>query len=450
MDPSGGSPNFIILFGIALGIAFLALLIFILSRFFKKDNEITKIDAYLKNQNYKKALSTAQKYLHDNPNDFMLKYYIAQAYEGMRNYTAAVGFYEKASIAASVTGHEEIKNSIYLKAANLYHKLGKLKEALGYYVMILNKSPKNLKALYEASTLLFQMKNYKKAKGYLETILKVKPENFRARFLLGQILYSLSDYKNANSHLSYILEKLKNDDVFLDKVRLLLGDTKAKLKQYDEAVSTLFPFISRPDYINDVLPKVIDFLIQGNNVKKAIEVANQNMGRVEQIQKAKIMYHLGNAYFKSSEIFKALDWWKKAYKANPRFTDLKETLKSHEMILNNPKMEYFFSTTDSVFGTFILKMLKIHTSNEVIRKKAYWIIKSENDVFVVYRKPFAVICPELDELERLLRQDLVSNLNVVIYSLYGLNDNCNNQFLIQQVEVVEKQALVKLVNATPL
>ncbi len=448
MNSFGGSPNFVILFGIALGIAVIGLILFVLSRFFKKDNEITKVDTFLKSGNYKKALNIAQKYMNDNPNDFMLKYYIAQAYEGLRNYTAAVGFYEKASIAASLTGHQEIKTSINIKAASLYQKLGRPKEALGYYVLVLEKNPKNIKALYEISDLLYQMKNYKKAKDYLENLLKVKPENFRARFLLGKAYYQLNDYNSANSHLSYITKNIKNDKVFLNKVQLLLSDVKIKLKQYDEAVNLLTPFLSSPEHIGDVLIKIIDTLIKGKKVKKAIEIANQYIDRVDQVQKAKIMYHLGNAYFKLSEIFKALNWWKKAYSTNPMFTDLKDTLKSHAMILNNPKMEFFFSTNASIFGKFVMSMLKVHKVSDNVRKDAYWIVKSGDDVHIVYRKPFAMTCPELDELERLLRQDLVSNLNVVVYSLYGLNDKCSNKFLIQQVEVVKEKDLVKLVNAT--
>lgn len=95
-----------------------------------------KIEMYLEDQNFDKARSLCLRRIDSQPNDFVIKYYLGQALEGLKDYPGAVVYYEKAAIIAASSENDPIRTQLFLKTASLFKKMHKDKQALGYFAML--------------------------------------------------------------------------------------------------------------------------------------------------------------------------------------------------------------------------------------------------------------------------------------------------------------------------
>lgn len=432
---------------IAAGLLVVGLIIILVSKLVRKDNSLSTMEKNLKQKNYSKVLSTGQSFVDQNINDYLIKYYMAQAYEGMQDLAKAAEFYEMALIAANEQGHIEISTQLKLKAAHIYKKMHRPKEALGYYMMVLEKQPRHSKALYEAGEIFYKMQNYRKAKEHMELLVKMKPDNLRAKYLMASIYYQLGDYSKAAKLLADLREKLPKEDAMLTKTLFLLSDSYVNLRNYGNAAEVIRPLLQTKNHFDKALLKMIECYIYAEKFPQAIKLANENLNRVNKAQKTRILYSIASAYFKHGDISKALHLWKKAFKIDPNFMDLKDIMRRYKIILETPGLEKLFSNNATEFQGFVEKLIPEPMIIRVEKRDNFWAFVGKEGVYVAYKRPFAMNVHDLDEVERIFRNDVAATMNYFLYSLYGLGEGTKNHVLFRKMTVYSTDELVRMVRA---
>jgi tetratricopeptide (TPR) repeat protein len=440
--------NITVLIGIAVGIFAAVAIILTMVKFLKKDNALVTIDKLLKAGNYKKALNTALPYLKEHPMDFMIRYYIGQAYEGLADPVNAIAYYEKASVAMAENESSALRNQVLLKIADLFKKKRNLKEAMGYYAMILDKDPHNMRALYPLSEILFEQGNFKKAKQYLDTIVKLKPDNLKARFLLAKVSVKVNLLQDAAAQLKSVVQSAKPaEEELKNSAVLFLADIYLSMKNFREAIQLLKPLLDNKQYFEDVLIKIVDSLIKINELKQAIELANRNSGRINKLKEAQIYYLIATAYFKDGEVYKAVKNWEISFKSNPSFRDNKDIVQKYAPIINNPKMEMYFTNNLTFFENLCLEMLKNSYVKQIIKKESFWILETSDNNYAMYRLAHPLSKIELADIDDLISRQFHASSQYLIYSLFGTSAEAKEQLdKLNKARVIEGDEFVKAVN----
>ncbi|OHD57598.1 MAG: hypothetical protein A2Y33_06050 [Spirochaetes bacterium GWF1_51_8] len=431
------------LFWIALGIGVVAVILIIVFRYLKKDNAMGSVESLIKTGNFSKALALAQKHQKGNPNDYVVKYYIAQAYEGLHDYDSAAHYYEKASVAASSSHNDEMKPQIYLKVGQLYKKKRMYKEALGYFLLVLDKIPTHSKVLYEASSLLFDTKNFQKAKGYLETLVKIKPDNVKARLLLGKSCYHLNEFNDAASHLEPLVAKMQNSDPDYKDAVYYLADALALTKRYDKAVDALSNLMNDKMIFEDVLLKIVNVLVRSNNLQRIMDFSNRYLNVVSPSTKVALLYESGSALFKDGEVYRALYLWRDAATIDKNYKDLPDILKKYRVLLDNPKMENILSKNTVQFQDYVGRFLRLRTASQIIKQQNYWIIKQSDTSYVICKVPFPLTPMDLEGISKDLKSEVIANFTINVYSLFGLTPECGNHFVFRKINLVQGADFLK-------
>lgn len=418
--------NLTLLIWIGIALFVLGLGIFFLVRFLSRDTALTGVEKALANRNYKKALSLTQKYAVQHPNHYLLKYYMAQAYEGLQDYAKAVEYYEKASVAASASGmgQDSIALQMYLKIAELYNKIKRKKEALGYYVMVLDRSSNNSKALYAASEILYDMKNYRKARDYLEMLVRFKGDHFRGRFLLAKVYVQLNMVNEAITPLTEIMKNYKvNNDPFIHSVRFLLGDCYSRIKNYQKAIEFYRILLDVSDYFEDAFVRIVDNYIKSNRLKETEDLVSKYSGRLSKIRLAEAWYLIAAAYFKDDEIYMALRLWERIQKTVPVYKDVKDLLSTYDVLVKYPQLETYFSKKESLLEAYLQRVVKARFVKQTVREESYWIMDTGDTIHVFFRKPLPVTEKDILDIERTVERQFPASSSYTFYSIFGVHSS---------------------------
>ncbi|HCX02718.1 MAG TPA: hypothetical protein DHO02_10190, partial [Syntrophaceae bacterium] len=145
------------------------------------------------------------------------------AYGEMKQYAASAEHYEK---AVRLGARDQ---TLYYNLAYTYTKLGREKEAVGYYEKI---SPANKKTLSIIAHYYLKEKKYAKAIQYYQRILKLEPKKASSYASLG---YAWLSSGNADKAIEYYLKALKYDRED-DEIYANLGAAYEKKGLYPEAL----------------------------------------------------------------------------------------------------------------------------------------------------------------------------------------------------------------------
>ncbi len=138
-----------------------------------------------------------------------------------------------------------VKENKLLDKARKFIESGNLDEAEGLLNKLLNKSKKNIEALFLSGCIKFNRNEFSKAVDIFKTILNKNPENLSIHLNLGVALNGLKDYDNAMLHLKKVISK--QPDNFIAHYNL--GSSYKHLQLYQEAKSSYLKVISiNPDY----------------------------------------------------------------------------------------------------------------------------------------------------------------------------------------------------------
>jgi tetratricopeptide (TPR) repeat protein len=412
-----------------------------------KYNPIQEIEKFINAGEFKKAQELTQKELQKSPTSFVLKYYMGQALEGMQEFSQAASFYEKAAVSATVEGNDEMKPALFLKVANLYKKKHKNEEAIGYYMMVLDKAPQNPKALLDVAEILVETNKTKRAQGFLETLLKIAPNNLKGRYLMAQVGFNNQDYNLCTEHLNFLLSHIPANDPLYPKASLLLADSYLHIKRYEEALPVLEPLIGVPEVSDEAVIKVVETYLAMNQLDKAVNIMNDSIMTISEDHKVELYYLIASGHYKAGDINNALKNWKGAIAIDPGYKDLKGIADQFKLHFENPKLENIFTLDHNVFEEFIYRALKLKNVDQTVKKRSYSVFKTHDVDYIVYRAPFEITFHDLADIETNLHNDFMANLAINIYSLYGFSEEAKGHTVFRKILDVSGDDFLKMINS---
>lgn len=435
---------------ISLGVLIIVISLAIIMRFIKKDQAAGLVEKFLKEGNYKRALAISFKLANQKPNDYLPKYNIGMAYLGMKDYHQAIEYFERASIAAENSAGMAVRINILLKIAGLFKSIRKYNEALGYYVMVLDKDAYNIPALKDCSEILYDLKNYKKAKEYIDSLLRLKQDSMKMRFMLANIEFQLNHLQNAAVNLEVILNNPKYEkEELYSRSAMMLADIQFQMKNYSKSLQILRTLMDKNQYFDEVIEKMVNIYIKTKQLNQAMELANRYLGKVSKEKQCALLYLIATTNFAGGEIYKAIKTFEKAYNLNPSYRDLKSLMGQYASILQNPKVEPLFTRSEVDLEKFIMRVLKKPYIKQMIKKDNYWAVESRDRAYVFYRKPYPVPMTELNEIEAMVSQNFKVNSMFTLYSMYGVvrdTSTAKRRFGSQNMDLVSESLLIEHVN----
>lgn len=436
-----------ILFGILFVALLVSVVVVIVMKFSKPANTYTKIETLLKDGNYESAKALCLKKIDASSGDFVIKYYLAEALEGMKDYTGAVLYYEKAAISATASEEEPLKTQMYLKAAELLKKMKQYKESIVYYNMVLDREHLNTKALLSSGEIYVELKNYVKAKDNLEKLLKEKPDNIKGHYLMGTIHNNIRKYSEAIPHFEFILSNSRFDDkVFKTKVQNQLTEAYIQMRNFPKAIELLKVLMQDDTNFEENLVKMINIMFQANMIQEANSAIEKHMESVSKNTKCELYYIMGSIKFKNGNLIEAIKIWQKAYQINSNFKDLRGIIDQYNIIIQNPILEALYSTDDSVVDTFIRKVFPKAMISRVIKRENFWVFKAGDFHYVIYRKAKMTSVPELSEMADIVSHDFLSTQPYTLLSLFGMVNADANSFNAKNVNLFSGPEVLKFVN----
>ncbi len=436
---------------IIMGAILFFVLIVVLILYLRKDDFISKIEDLLSNGDYPKALHLLLKRIDLHPHDFALKYYLGQTYEGLREYNKAVLYYQKAAIGATEISQLPIKLKLFYKLAELYRKMGKLKEALGYYILVLDKNPSNIRALFHIGEIYFELHNYQKASEALQKLLKFNPAHIRAHSLLSEIFRKNKNYTSAALHMEYILDNDQSGDkVFLKRIRMELGLTYLEMKNYTKCENVLQPLLTDATYFSESLLTVLNALIESRQTEKALALIDIQQKDYPANRLYELLYAKGQALYADHLYYEAILSWKEAHSLNPDYQDLRNLYSKFNLITAHPKLDNVFSSDDEKREAFIHKLSHSQGVGRILKTKHYWIFRLGDFVYVLYLIPFPTPVKELIEMQDKIAGNFQATSAFTLLSLFGIDKVEKDTFDYKKLTVINEERFIEVIEKESL
>jgi tetratricopeptide (TPR) repeat protein len=434
--------NIFLLFLIAMGIFLVVLGVYALYRLSLGSRRLNVIESALNSGKYREALDMSTEYLKDK-RSFIIYYYIARAYEGLKDFPRAVKFYEDSITYFSQEIRKNLKIDILIRIGNLYNQKKDYVMASGNYLLALQENPTEIRALYQLSEIYFNSKNYQKAISNLEKLILIKPEFWQALNLLGKACSKTGNSRRAVYAFESALKLPINDNHDKNNIYFELADVYYNMKNYREAINVLKLLLNDPEYLEESLLKILKSMILNNQLKEAIQMASAYLTRISNKYKDQALYIMGRAYFGMGEYLQAIDSWVKAYMVNPDYADLKELMARYKVLVDNPLLEDYFSKDETIFNDFIYNYLKLHTSQVISSEKNFKIYKEGNArCHIFYRVPYAMNAADLKRAEEVLVQEYAGNMTCLLYTLFSTTPDCRESGFYKQVQEISGDQFV--------
>ncbi len=300
-------------------------------------------EAYYLKGNYREARRYLEKSVSENPEFESAYLLLGKVYQKLKQYRKAEAFLKKVL--------KENPDNIYALRELLvvYIAENRPKEALEVINRLVSLEPYNLKLLSWVAANLFQMKEYKQVIPIIERITKLNPDNPNVYFMLG-LAYELSgNLKKAVEAYRKALSYYPQNPTVMERLAL----TYYKLKEYgkaEELYEKLWGITNNPDYL----------------IKAALLL--DKMGETD-------------------EAYKLLSFWKDQLKENPDYLFY---------------LAYFADKLgkDSVAEESLKELLKIRPTPDIYNYLAYF---------------YALRGKNLDEALKLIDRALSSNPNSPAY-----------------------------------
>ncbi|MCX7881831.1 MAG: tetratricopeptide repeat protein [Brevinematales bacterium] len=419
----------------------------VISAFSRLKNYNKSIAKALEKGDYTKAEKIALKYIDTYPQDFILKYYLAQAYEGQKDYAKAIFYYEKAALLVSAETDTHLRSQFYLRIAELYRRRQQYKEALGYYALVLEKEPSNLKALLSAGESCYHLQLYPKAREHLKAYVSLKPDNVKALFLLGEVCEKLGLFEDAFENYETIVETYPDtDEVLTTKALFHAAKLANKLQNYQKSETYLQKLLSVEDYYEEALKLLVSLFILTGRLDEAIQLTRDFEHKISLSTRSELAFHIGNGYFKKAEYYTALQTWKKGFQDNPSHSQLRELVHQYVDILEHKGMEIYFGNDQHMVEKFLESAFPIQSIRCIYHENHYTFLQVQENIVVLYRAPFAFKDKEISHIEHILKTRFNAAPFFTLYSLYGIEGWDETKLKQQnQIELISGKIFVQWV-----
>ncbi len=430
-------------------------------KFFFRQSLERILHSGLKSKRYSEVIDKAREIINGRKNksvSLFVIYYLAQAYEAVDSHNNALKYYNEA--CALARSHKKLYSSILLHIAKISDKLGKQKEAVANYLMLLDKDPDNFEALYELARFHYRNKNLKKAREYLEKVLKKRSGIIEARILYGMILFDTGNYLNAGRQFK-LLEKYdqNNYEIFFYRARCF-----ENTKKYSEAVK-VYQFILGRDwqnapsgpYMRPIMEireqcqiSIINLFIKLKDYHSGIYYVSEYLSLPSSDKtKTELIYLFANLLWNTGEEFQALKNFERIYMMNANYKDVEIMYERYKKILPHSYLKLYFTSNEGQenanFDSLCKKILSRHSFKLMYRHIDYYIYEKGVFYIVFYRHIEPIPFSKLTDIEVLLNSFETRPQNIEIYSLSGVMDDAVTHYLLKNSHLIEGDEFIGII-----
>lgn len=432
-------------------------LIFIIIRSILYSASIEKVlSKKMKNKDYYGIINLSKSYLEkkrsgNDKDRLSVLYYTAEAYESLNLYDNAIKFYKEAQILAD--RHKKLKHSIILHMAHISQKLNNTKEALSYFILLLDQDPNNSIVLYELALFQYQNKNIKKARDYLEKLLKRRPGLLDARILFGKIIFEMGNYNHALKQFT-LLEKYdsKNHEVRYYKAKIL-----ENLKRYNDAIHEYHNLLTAkwenpvPNSIkSEIQIAIINLYIKLKNYTSGIQYVSEFLSTPsDEGTKIELIYLYANLLWNCGEEFQALKNYERVYLMKSDYKDVAIMYERYKKILPHIYLKNYFvgndKTENNDFETVCKSILRNKNFNLLYKHSDYYIFSKGVFFVVFYRHIEPIAFSKLTDMEIIMNSYDIKPQNIEIYSLSGIREDTVTHMLLKNSEIIQSDEMIDII-----
>jgi tetratricopeptide (TPR) repeat protein len=256
---------------------------------------------YLDQQKYDEALVILNQMLRGAPNSSEIHYIIGIAYDGKKEYDAAIRHLK------CVEPDSRFFQNAVTHIAFLYQEAGKTDEAVAYLEEVINRQPLSIEPRLYLGALYEESEMFKDAEAVLKEGIGIQPDNPKLFFRLG-VVYDKWGKKDQS--IKMMKEAIRLDPKDPNALNYL-GYTYADMgKDLDEAEQLILEALkNKPDdgYIIDSLGWVY---YQKGDFEKALMYLKKAAQQVP--DDPTVLEHLGDAYLKTGNQKKALELYQRS------------------------------------------------------------------------------------------------------------------------------------------
>lgn len=187
----------------------------------------------------KATMSTYDKILAENPDDYQTLYRRANGYYRQDSYGQALGDINSA-IAKAPKSETGFLFDAYSLRAGIYERLAKYDLAIADYKRALEIAPKDYNARYQLANLQFEAGDYAAAKESYQALKRINPRSQEALFGLARVAVKEGNDTQANTLLKQAVDLNPTAAVTymrLANVQRLMGDNADAVDNYTVALS---------------------------------------------------------------------------------------------------------------------------------------------------------------------------------------------------------------------
>lgn len=428
----------------AILLLMLGLLFLLIRKLFFSKNIEAILSKQLKSGNNKEVIRLAREYMDKNTSGFFVLYYLAQAYEMQKNWVNALKYYQDA--LKQIQEKNRLYTDVLYHTAQIYRNLGKQKEALSYYLMILEKDDSFTRAIFEIASYHYENKNYKKAREYLEAVLQKRPGLIDARFLYGKILFESANYAAAIKQFA-LLEKYdsNNYEVYYYKACVLEAS-----RQYTNAISAYQKTIGF-----DTIPQsakeqcqiaVVQCYIRLKEYHSGIEVMSDFLSEENSNDtKQQLIYLYANLLMNTGEEYQSLKNYERVYRMNFQFKDVQIIYEKYKNLLPHSFLAHYFTSNEEKFLFVCQKILGKGNFNLLYRSTDFYLFSKGVFYIVFFRHIEPPNFSKLTDIEIIIYSFPVSPQGLELYSLQGISENSITHALLKKAEVIARDEFIGIV-----
>jgi tetratricopeptide (TPR) repeat protein len=431
-----GNSSILVLLGIAIVGLIVFLIFFYTARFLKKSNTTDLGERMLKNGRYQEVLDTLSDVIKTNRGTYVQMNYLGHAYEGLGNFEKAIDYYEK-SLVRMPLNESEVKDILLQKIARIYFKMGRLKEALGYFETIISKKTTSRYVYFEISQILFKMKRYLAVEKYMESYLRFAPKDINAQLLMGKTYYYMNSYHKAIAMFRSISPEYKktNGDLYTESL-LYLGRSMNMIKKFHESIELFEQLIEDGVEIQEFFFDYFYALCGNKESEKAESILKHYMPVLRIELKDSALYLLANLFWGKKKYKKALNYWKIICGDNPDFKDTKVNKNRYAPFIESKVYELLYDSSEFEVERKLKHALQISQLSEVIKRDHLWILHSDEVVYILNRQlsPFSYI--DIEESEQIIKTQRLTNFDYVLFSYFYISSQCKETFFYKKMKVI--------------
>lgn len=328
---------------------------FLFTRFRKK--KIKKKLDHIDDESKLLAIDELRKIVKKDPYNFYAREKLADLLIENKFYLPAIKEYLKL-IDHSEDNAEIDEIKYFKKIGDAYLLIENFEDAKKYYLIIKSKEDLDFDANFKLAEIEMKTENYDKAESYYEIAAKIQPDNLDITKALGICYFYMIMYKEAASKLSNYI-RIKEDDM---EAVYYLAYSYYNNNRHSDAIKYLQMLRKSKEHASNAFYTLGIIHQSQKSYHQAIEDYDNALvsGEITDKEKlAEIYYNLGEGYFHTHELTKAVASWQKANDLVNGFRDVMDKLNAYSQLDSNAMLEMYLVGSVNQF-TKICKSIVRH------------------------------------------------------------------------------------------